>query len=62
MIADLVLMVGAYIVTRMVQLLFKRESDAYIIVKIFAVATGLFTLFIMAIALIRSSEVSSLLK
>jgi uncharacterized membrane protein len=62
MIQDITLMIGAYIVTRMLQTVIKRESASYVIVQIFAVCTILFTLFIMAMTFTRSADLANLLK
>jgi hypothetical protein len=60
MLQDLALMIGAYIVVRMLQALIKRESSAYIVVQIAAVLCLLFTLFIMAMTLTWTLELDKL--
>lgn len=62
MIQDLVLMVGAYIVVRMLQVMIKRESPAYAVVQVVAGIVMVGALLITAITLTRSADLANLLK
>jgi hypothetical protein len=62
MIIDIGLMMGAYIVTRMLQAMIKRESDAYAVVQVFAVITILVTIFCCFDLVMHSGQISGLIK
>ncbi len=41
------IMIGAYIITRMLQLIFKKEKDTHVVVGIFAILTIILTLIVI---------------
>lgn len=54
MVAEIGLMIGAYIIVRMISFLTRKgERAESVLVKIFAVITGLFTILILADLLMR---------